>query len=74
MGLLTQKEIEQLTGTKTKHVQKRVLDNNGIFYVEGAKGSLAVTWHAVEHPYHLAGSNAANEDNRDTKPNFGAIS
>nr|BDD45193.1 hypothetical protein 1 [Saccharospirillaceae bacterium] len=50
LDLLTDDELEALTGYMRPREQARVLQRHGIFYVERKDGSLAVTLYAVHNP------------------------
>ncbi|MGE5319655.1 MAG: DUF4224 domain-containing protein [Hyphomicrobiaceae bacterium] len=47
MALLTETELQELTGAKIKSRQKLALRRAGIRYVERLDGRPAVTWEAV---------------------------
>ena len=66
MNLLSEDELQALTKATQHTKQKRVLNENGIYFIERLDGSIVTTWHHVNHP---AGRQAKN----DSQPNFGAI-
>lgn len=73
---LTQDELEDLTGAKTKVCQRNVLNNNGIGFVERSDGKIRVTW-AVVNACLVAKAAQADVPNREVRadkaPNFGAL-
>jgi len=62
--LLTQDDLEVLTGASQAAKQAEVLRRNGIYYVERLKG-ITTTWYHVNHPHQLK----MPED----EPNFAAL-
>lgn len=66
MQLLTNEELEELTGAKQPNKQADILDRNGIYYIKRLDKSIVTTWHHVNHPCHVQQSN-------DDTPDFGAI-
>lgn len=66
MSLLTEKELHLLTGAKQTERQKRILDDNGIYYIERMDKSIVTTWYHVNHPVKIQANNRS-------EPNFGAI-
>jgi len=50
LDLLSESELEALTGYQRAGDQARILQQHGIFYVQRKDGSLAVTLHAVHNP------------------------
>lgn len=48
--LLTQDDIEAVTGAKQASRQSEVLDLNGIYYIKRLDGSIVTTWHHVNNP------------------------
>lgn len=64
--LLTKEELIELTGSDKVFMQRRVLEKNGIYFIDKNDGEIAVTWHAVYHP-KAADRFSSNE------PNFDAI-
>lgn len=67
MNLLTDEEMEQLTGSSGAAKQKEILDKHGIYYIERMGGkSITTTWHHVNHPFARQVSNA-------DEPDFGAM-
>ncbi|MCH8530324.1 MAG: DUF4224 domain-containing protein [Saccharospirillum sp.] len=67
IDLLSQDEVEELTGYKRPEDQRRCLDRHGIHYVERKDGKLSVTLHAVHNPSVLPGRTAK------AQIDFGAI-
>ena len=49
-GFLTQEEMFELTGSKTKNGQKAVLVRNGISFNVRKDGWPVVTWNQVDNP------------------------
>lgn len=62
--MLSEEELQELTGTQQPARQAGVLDNHGIFYVRRLDGRIRVTWYSVNHPGARAASN---------EPDYGAI-
>ena len=48
--LLTEAELEQLTGAKQASIQRRVLEDHGIFAITRNDKTVTTTWHAVHNP------------------------
>ncbi len=69
--LVDQKTLEEITQSDKPYVQKRVLDRNGVYYIEGSDGKISVTWHAMENPYSKSTPPPAAND--DSVPNFRSI-
>jgi len=66
MNLLSDDDLEKITKAKTPRKQKSVLDENGIFYIKRADGSIVTTWHHVNHP-------SFSQSGNDDTPNYGAV-
>jgi hypothetical protein len=66
-NLLTQAELEALTGAKQAERQKRVLDDNGIYYIQRLDKTIVTTWHHVNHPTGIKSHN-------DDMPDFSKVS
>jgi len=49
--LLTENEIEELTGARQSSKQADVLNRNGIYYILRMDKTIRVTWHAVHNPH-----------------------
>lgn len=60
--LLTDKEVEDITGAKQASKQAKVLSDNGIFYILRANGEVRVTWHHVHYPSKLSSVNVPDFD------------
>lgn len=65
--LLTQKELEELTGANTPVKQKNVLKQHGIGFVNRADGAVAVTWPVVNAA--LIGKRKGSQQG-DSEPDF----
>lgn len=48
--LLTEEELQDLTGVKTPGKQASVLEAHGIYYIRRRDGKLRTTWYHVNHP------------------------
>ena len=71
---LEKDEIRRLTGRKTRHTQKQVLDAMGIHYKENGIGELVISKRHVERV--LGGEPGEIQYDQDPKasmPNFAAI-
>jgi len=66
--LLTDDELQALTGTASRAIQRRVLRENGIRFVKGIGDKISVTWTAVN--YTLTGQHKQLDD---STINWGAI-
>lgn len=47
---LTDKELADATGSTHKSLQKEVLTQNGIYFIERRDGSIRTTWYHINHP------------------------
>ncbi|EFO8355285.1 DUF4224 domain-containing protein [Salmonella enterica] len=47
---LTDKELADATGSTQKSLQKEVLTQNGIYFIERRDGSIRTTWYHINHP------------------------
>ncbi|EHG4045840.1 DUF4224 domain-containing protein [Salmonella enterica] len=47
---LTNKELADATGSTQKSLQKEVLTQNGIYFIERRDGSIRTTWYHINHP------------------------
>lgn len=65
-ALLTDKEIEALTGAKKGSKQSEILDRHGIYYIKRLDGTITTTWHHVNHP-------SVQQVQSLDEPDFGAI-
>lgn len=65
--LLSNEELIELTGAKTKQKQIQVLREANIAYVVRVDGWPKTTWYNVNNPAHLRAVTLEEE------PNFGAI-
>lgn len=65
-NLLTQEEVEALTGAKQAAKQASILDEHGIYYIRRVDGKIITTWHHVNHPCQRSVAN-------DSEPNFAAM-
>ena len=65
-ALLTEQDIEALTGAKKGAKQGEVLDRHGIYYIKRLDGTITTTWHHVNHP-------AQQKVYSIDEPDFGAI-
>lgn len=52
-NLLTDDDLNNLTGASQAKKQCAVLDESGIFYVRRTDGKPRTTWYNVNHPAHL---------------------
>lgn len=66
MNMLSDSELLELTRSPQAAKQRRVLDDNGIYYIRRADGSIITTWHHVNHP-------CGKQLQSDDMPNFGAM-
>lgn len=48
--LLSQEDIEEVTGAKQPARQSEIFDRHGIYYIQRLDGSIVTTWHHVNHP------------------------
>ena len=62
MQLLTPEELKAVTGAATRKLQAAVLDNAGIFYWTRHDGTVATTWHHVNHPRGAGAKTRPNYD------------
>ena len=61
--ILTEQELEELTGYATPSKQKEVLQRNGIYYVEGKGGKIRTTSENIRWPLPtLAGRGMSPRD------------
>lgn len=56
--ILTDEELEEITGVTRAYDQKRILEKNRIYYVERSDGKPKVCWYHVHHPM----INSSNDD------------
>lgn len=68
-NILTDKELIDITGAKTKDRQIKTLIKNNIAYVERIDGWPRVTWHAVYNA-NAANDPAASDNTETDKPDF----
>jgi len=68
VNLLSEDELQTLTKATQHTKQKRVLNENGIYFIERLDGSIVTTWYHVNHP---AGRQASLS--MTVEPNYGAI-
>lgn len=47
---LTDEELAEATGSPQKSLQKEVLQQNGIFFIERRDGAVKTTWYHINHP------------------------
>jgi len=47
---LTDAELAEATGSPQKSLQKEVLTQNGIFFIERRDGVIKTTWYHINHP------------------------
>ncbi|HIE9621858.1 TPA: DUF4224 domain-containing protein [Klebsiella quasipneumoniae subsp. quasipneumoniae] len=47
---LTDEELTEATGSPQKSLQKEVLKQNGIFFIERRDGAIKTTWFHINHP------------------------
>ncbi|MCV6022090.1 DUF4224 domain-containing protein, partial [Escherichia coli] len=47
---LTDEELAEATGSPQKSLQKEVLTQNGIFFIERRDGAVKTTWYHINHP------------------------
>lgn len=48
--LITENELQDITGAKMAYKQREVLEKYGIFYIERLDGAIRTTWHHVNNP------------------------
>tara|TARA_R100000935_G_C2698088_1_gene109181 strand:- start:33 stop:254 length:222 start_codon:yes stop_codon:yes gene_type:complete len=51
--LMSEQELEKVTGYKAQAKQCKVLTAHGIFFVKDANGAPHVTWYSFNNPTHL---------------------
>ncbi|EIQ2120087.1 DUF4224 domain-containing protein [Escherichia coli] len=47
---LTDEELIEATGSSQKSLQKEILTQNGIFFIERRDGSVKTSWFHINHP------------------------
>jgi len=62
--ILTDDELQELTGAVYPSKQASILDQHGISYVRRLDGKLRVTWYSVNHP------RAPGTPKAETEPDF----
>lgn len=63
MSLLTDSEVEELTGYSRPSDQCRALREHGILFVERRDGKPRTTWFNVNHPISVRGYTGNDEHN-----------
>lgn len=64
--ILTDDDIEQLTGAKQPAKQSDVLMQHGIYFIRRQDGKIVTTWHHVNHPARRFAVN-------DSEPDFSGL-
>ena len=55
--LMSEQELEKVTGYKAQAKQCKLLTEHGIFFVKDANGAPHVTWYSFNNPTQLKTSN-----------------